>query len=68
VVASVARAQFDVAGGMTRELRKQSVTSLRLTGSHSVTTEDELVTVTAAETPAAAAPVAAAPIAATTGR
>lgn len=63
VVASVARAQFDVAGGMTRELRKQSVTSFRFTGSHSVTTEDELVTVTAVEAPAPAAPVADAPIA-----
>jgi hypothetical protein len=63
VVESVARAQFDVAGGMTRELRKQSVTSFRFTGSRSVTTEDEVVTVTPAETPAPAAPVADAPIA-----
>jgi len=50
-VASVSRAQFDVAGGMTRELRRQSVTSLRFTGSRSVATEDELVTVTPADIP-----------------
>jgi hypothetical protein len=56
VVASVARAQFDVAGGMTRELRRRSVTSFRFPDSHSVTTEDELVTVSPAEVAAAATP------------
>jgi hypothetical protein len=48
VVAGVARAQLDVAGGMTRELRRQWVTSFRGPGGLSVTSEDELVTISPA--------------------
>jgi len=51
VVSAVVRAQLTVEGGVTRELRKQSVTSFRLPGTISVTSEDELVTVTQAEVP-----------------
>jgi hypothetical protein len=49
VVAAVARAQLDVAGGMTRELRRQSVTSFRAPGARSTVTEDELVTIAPAD-------------------
>lgn len=48
-VVAVARAQLDVEGGMTREMRRQQVISFRAAGSLSVTTEDELVTVSPAE-------------------
>jgi len=48
VVAGIARAQLDVAGGMTRELRRQWVTSFRGPGGLSVTSEDELVTISPA--------------------
>jgi len=51
-VVSTARAQADVAEGMTRELRRQVVTSFRATGAYSVTTEDELITVSPAGTAA----------------
>jgi len=48
-VVGVARAQLDVAGGMTRELRRQWVTSFRELGSTAtVTSEDELVTISPA--------------------
>ena len=47
-VAAVARAQLDVAGGMTRELRRQWVTSFRAPGATSVTSEDEFVTISPA--------------------
>jgi len=48
VVTAVARGQLDVAGGMTRELRRQWVTSFRGSGSISATSEDELVTISPA--------------------
>jgi hypothetical protein len=48
-VVAVARAQLDAEGGMTREMRRQAVTSFRASGALSVTTEDELVTVSPAE-------------------
>lgn len=63
-VASVSRAQLDVAGGMTREMRRQSVMSMRFPGTQVVTTEDELVTVAPwTDTPVADAPVSVAPVA-----
>ena len=40
--------ELDVAGGMTRELRRQWVTSFRGSGSISATSEDELVTISPA--------------------
>jgi hypothetical protein len=48
-IVAVARAQLDVEGGITREMRRQQVMSFRAPGSLSVTTEDELVTVSPAE-------------------
>jgi hypothetical protein len=48
VVATVDRAQLDVAGGMARELRRQWITSFRVPGSIMVTTQDELVTISQA--------------------
>jgi hypothetical protein len=49
IVSTVARAQLDVAGGMTRELRRQMVSSFRGDGAASVTKEDALVTVVQTE-------------------
>lgn len=48
IVATVDRAQLDVAGGMARELRRQWITSFRVPGSIMVTTQDELVTISQA--------------------
>ncbi len=48
-VVAVARAQLDVEGGMTREMRRQSVTSFRAPGTIAVTSEDELVTISPVE-------------------
>lgn len=49
IVVAVARAEIDVAGGMTREMRRQSHISFRAPGAISVTDQDELVTITPAE-------------------
>jgi hypothetical protein len=49
VVSAVTRAQFNVEGGMTRELREESFLSFRPAGSISVDTESKLVTVRPAE-------------------
>jgi hypothetical protein len=45
VVAGVVRAELNVEGGMTRELREESFLSLRAPGTISVDTESKLVTV-----------------------
>jgi hypothetical protein len=47
-ISSVGRLQLDVEGGMTRELRRQSVVSFQAPGGYGVTKEDQFVTVTPA--------------------